>query len=304
MKYCDNHGAPQRDAALPDRCCGANVPTSAMPALLACILALALCLGGCTGRPAAGDTNETPGSGSAAAEIPLPEETPASPAPASPPPAASGEDGPSPMSQPVTTEMAGLVPASKPWQGAWVNAKDSDDFFVFENVSNVSDTPIDNGDGSYFIYRARLEDNALTDAFLFERSDEREMLTRMDAAGDLVGYYVRPTYDRAPSPLPTEDWGMYTLVTDYTQSEENPEGTPNPFGPFDVFMIDAFRFGSRPYQRLVDNGGGSWTCACDFPEGENDLEVNFRFEVQGDDLYMTIYDTAGNARYLYVLAGR
>lgn len=85
MKYCDNHGAPQRDAALPDRCCGANVPTSAMPALLACILALALCLGGCTGRPA-GDTNETPGSGSAAAEIPLPEETPASPAPASPPP--------------------------------------------------------------------------------------------------------------------------------------------------------------------------------------------------------------------------
>ena len=50
MKYCDNHGAPQRDAALPDRCCGANVPTSAMPALLACILALALCLGGCTGR--------------------------------------------------------------------------------------------------------------------------------------------------------------------------------------------------------------------------------------------------------------
>ena len=114
------------------------------------------------------------------------------------------------MSQPVTTEMAGLVPASKPWQGAWVNAKDSDDFFVFENVSNVSDTPVDNGDGSYFIYRARLEDNALTDAFLFERSDEREMLTRMDAAGDLVGYYVRPTYDRAPSPLPTEDWGMYT----------------------------------------------------------------------------------------------
>ena len=200
--------------------------------------------------------------------------------------------------------MAGLVPASKPWQGAWVNAKDSDDFFVFENVSNVSDTPVDNGDGSYFIYRARLEDNALTDAFLFERSDEREMLTRMDAAGDLVGYYVRPTYDRAPSPLPTEDWGMYTLVTDYTQSEENPEGTPNPFGPFDVFMIDAFRFGSRPYQRLVDNGGGSWTCACDFPEGENDLEVNFRFEVQGDDLYMTIYDAAGNARYLYVLAGR
>ena len=188
MKYCDNHGAPQRDAALPDRCCGANVPTSAMPALLACILALALCLGGCTGRPAAGDTNETPGSGSAAAEIPLPEETPASPAPASPPPAASGEDGPSPMSQPVTTEMAGLVPASKPWQGAWVNAKDSDDFFVFENVSNVSDTPVDNGDGSYFIYRARLEDNALTDAFLFERNDEREMLTRMDAAGDLVGY--------------------------------------------------------------------------------------------------------------------
>ena len=79
MKYCDNHGAPQRDAALPDRCGGANVPTSAMPALLACILALALCLGGCTGRPAAGDTNETPGSGSAAAEIPLPEETPASP---------------------------------------------------------------------------------------------------------------------------------------------------------------------------------------------------------------------------------
>ena len=208
------------------------------------------------------------------------------------------------MSQPVTTEMAGLVPASKPWQGAWVNAKDSDDFFVFENVSNVSDTPVDNGDGSYFIYRARLEDNALTDAFLFERNDEREMLTRMDAAGDLVGYYVRPTYDRAPSPLPTEDWGMYTLVTDYTQSEENPEGTPNPFGPFDVFMIDAFRFGSRPYQRLVDNGGGSWTCACDFPEGENNLEVNFRFEVQGDDLYMTIYDAAGNARYLYVLAGR
>ena len=37
MKYCDNHGAPQRDAALPDRCGGANVPTSAMPALLACI---------------------------------------------------------------------------------------------------------------------------------------------------------------------------------------------------------------------------------------------------------------------------
>ena len=69
-------------------------------------------------------------------------------------------------------------------------------------------------------------------------------------------------------------------------------------------MIDAFRFGSRPYQRLVDNGGVSWTCACDFPEGENDLEVNFRFEVQGDDLYMTIYDAAGNARYLYVLAGR
>ena len=26
MKYCDNHGAPQRDAALPDRCGGANVP--------------------------------------------------------------------------------------------------------------------------------------------------------------------------------------------------------------------------------------------------------------------------------------
>ena len=103
----------------------------------------------------------------------------------------------------------------------------------------------------------------------------------MDAAGDLVGYYVRPTYDRAPSPLPTEDWGMYTLVTDYTQSEENPEGTPNPFGPFDVFMIDAFRFGSRPYQRLVDNGGGSWTCACDFPEGRTIWKLTSALKSRG-----------------------
>ena len=89
----------------------------------------------------------------------------------------------------------------------------------------------------------------------------------MDAAGDLVGYYVRPTYDRAPSPLPTEDWGMYTLVTDYTQSEENPEGTPNPFGPFDVFMIDAFRFGSRPYQRLVDQRRRFLDLRLRFPRG-------------------------------------
>ena len=81
MKYCDNHGAPQRDAALPDRCCGANVPTSAMPALLACILAPGAVPGGlrsarrrghqrdawqrvCGGRnPAAGGNARQPGAG-------------------------------------------------------------------------------------------------------------------------------------------------------------------------------------------------------------------------------------------------
>ena len=52
MKYCDNHGAPQRDAALPDPLRRGQCPR--LPPcrpLLACILALALCLGGCTGRP-------------------------------------------------------------------------------------------------------------------------------------------------------------------------------------------------------------------------------------------------------------
>lgn len=193
-----------------------------------------------------------------------------------------------------------LVTENEPWKGAWAYS-DGSDILIFENTMAAQDNAITNADGSITIYRADSRDGSVYS--IFTLSSDQTTLTEQDAEGNLVQTYVRPTYDMAATPLPTAYWGSYTLMEDNTISELNPYGDlTNFFGPGENFIIDAFRIGKAPYNRLVDYGDGTWSAYFTMPpEGGYS---NFGFVTEGEDLYLEIYDDSGNVRGRYLRTAR
>lgn len=220
----------------------------------------------------------------------VPEETPV---PATPVPTASPSSTPEPVADSSADtpleETSCLVPAAEPWKGAWCTP-DGSELFIFEADVYGVDTYVTNEDGSTTIYRADSRDGAVYEIYNFS-ADETE-LTEMDSEGNVLGTYCRPTYEMAPNPLPDSCWGSYMLIEDNTITEYNPYGSLNQLGPSDNFIIDAFRFGSFPYQQLTDYGNGTWSAY--FPIPPEGGFYNFGFVTEGEDLYMEIYDDAGS----------
>lgn len=193
-----------------------------------------------------------------------------------------------------------LVTENEPWKGAWAYS-DGSDLLIFENTMAAQDNAITNADGSITIYRADSRDGSVYS--IFTLSSNQTTLTEQDAEGNLVQTYVRPTYDMAATPLPTAYWGSYTLMEDNTISELNPYGDlTNFFGPGENFIIDAFRIGKAPYNRLVDYGDGTWSAYFTVPP-EGGFS-NFGFVTEGEDLYFEIYDDSGNVRGRYLRTAR
>lgn len=220
----------------------------------------------------------------------LPEEEP-SPVPTEVPSEASTPSDSNPAPEQPVEETSCLVPSAEPWKGAWCSP-DGSELFIFEATVYTVDTYQTNEDGSITIYRADERDGTLYDIYTFS-ADETE-LTRADPAGNILGTYYRPSYDIAPNPLPEAYWGAYTMVEDNTISDYNPNGFTQ-LGPQDLFIIDAFRFGSFPYQELTDLGDGTWSAYFAIPpEGG---EYRFGFTADGSDLYVSIYSTLDGSVY-------
>lgn len=227
------------------------------------------------------------------AETPMPEETPA----------AQGS-----VARTVQESIADvrpvedccLVTENEPWKGAWLY-EDGSDLLIFENTMGAQDNAVVNADGSVTIYRADPRSGLVDSVFTF--SADQTTLTEQDAEGNLRQTYIRPTYDMAATPLPTFCWGAYTLVEVNTANEIDPYSSlTNFYGPAENFIIDAFRFGKAPYYRLVDYGDGTWGAYFIVPpEGGNS---DFGFVIEGEDLYMEIYDDAGNVRGRYLRTAR
>ena len=293
MKYCIHCGAQLPDDAQFCPGCGKAVgdgasATSArkipLPTLLA-VLAVALVAGVVFALTRGGSSQEAPGapqSGESTATVtatasPTPTETPvASPAPTETP-------------QPVQDDGSWLVAAAGPWKGAWCT-EDGAELMIFESWNmNASQLPETNEDGSITIYCTDVRGGTPTETYLF--SADQTTLTHLDYTGKTLATYRRPTYDMAPTPLPSSDWGAYTMV-------EGDATGYNPYGPSVDFLVDAFRFGSCPYQRLSDNGDGTLSIYC--PSGPEGFFTVFSFSTEGEDTYLTIYDADGNVRYRYL----
>lgn len=258
-------------------------------ALLALVV-LALAIGLAAAAPAG-----TAADPAASASEPAATEKPAAtPAPAATePPAASepAQDTP----QAAVDDGSWLVTSREPWKGAWI-ASDGSQLLVFENTMSAQDNAVPNDDGSITIYRADARDGVVYSVYTF--SADQTTLTEEDAEGNLVGTYVRPTYEMASTPLPSSYWGAYALVEDNTITDYNPFGALGQFGPAENFILDAFRFGNAPYQRLVDYGDGTWSAYLLIPpEGG---KITFGFTTEGENLYMEIYDLDGNIRGRYL----
>ena len=258
-------------------------------ALLALVV-LALAIGLAAAAPAG-----TAADPAASASEPAATEKPAAtPAPAATePPAASepAQDTP----QAAVDDGSWLVTSREPWKGAWITS-DGSQLLVFENTMSAQDNAVPNDDGSITIYRADARDGVVYSVYTF--SADQTTLTEEDAGGNLVETYVRPTYDMAATPMPSTYWGAYTLVEDNTITDYNPFGELAQFGPAEDFILDAFRFGNAPYQRLVDYGDGTWSAYLIIPPEGGD--ITFGFTEEGDDLYLEIYDLDGNIRGRYL----
>lgn len=227
------------------------------------------------------------------AERPMPEETPAAQGSV----ARTVQES---IADVRSIEDCCLVTENEPWKGAWLY-EDGSDLLIFENTMGAQDSAVINEDGSTTIYRADPRSGLVDTIFTF--SADQTTLTEQDAEGNLVQTYVRPTYDMAATPLPTFYWGSYTLVEDNTISELNPYSSlTNFYGPSENFIIDAFRIGKAPYNRLVDYGDGTWSAYFTVPpEGGYS---NFGFVTEGEDLYFEIYDDSGNIRGRYLRTAR
>ena len=258
-------------------------------ALLALVV-LALAIGLAAAAPAA--TAADPAA--SASEPAATEEPAATPAPAATEPPAASEPAPD-TPQAAVDDGSWLVTPQEPWKGAWI-ASDGSQLMVFENTMSAQDNTVPNDDGSVTIYRADARDGVVYNIYTF--SADQTTLTEEDAGGNLVETYVRPTYDMAATPLPSTYWGAYTLVEDNTITDYNPFGELVQFGPAEDFILDAFRFGNAPYQRLVDYGDGTWSAYLIIPPEGGD--ITFGFTEEGDDLYLEIYDLDGNIRGRYL----
>ena len=248
MKYCTHCGAQLPDDAQFCPGCGkaagdGTSPTPArkipLPALLA-ILAVALVAGVVFALTRNGSAQEAPGapqSGESTATV----TATASPAPTEAP---AASPAPTETPQPVQDDGSWLVTAAEPWKGAWCT-EDGAELMIFESWNmNASQLPETNEDGSITIYCTDVRGGTPTETYLF--SADQTTLTHMDHTGKTLDTYRRPTYDMAPTPLPSSDWGAYTMV-------EGDASGYNPYGPSVDFIVDAFRFGICPYQRLSDN---------------------------------------------------
>lgn len=264
---------------------------------LGVLLLLALIIGIAAGSLA--DTTDTTADPAVSVSEPAEPEEPiatsepvASATPTEPPVPTDTQDTASPE---VSTEASCLVPVREPWKGAWI-ASDGSQLMVFENAMAAQDSAVTNEDGSVTIYRADPRDGVVYSVFTF--SADETTLTEQDTNGNLVETYVRPTYDMASTPLPSFYWGAYTLVENNTITDYNPFGDLAQFGPEEDFIIDAFRFGNAPYQRLVDYGDGTWSAYLVLPPESG--EITFGFTTEGEDLYMEIYGLDGNIRGRYL----
>lgn len=276
-----------------------RIPGSILPPVLGgvailVLLILALAVGLAAGSSSdAAPVPETSLSEPAAPEEPIATPEPVASAAPTEPPAPTDTQGTA--SQTFSIDTPCLVPVNEPWKGAWATL-DGSNIMVFENTMAAQDNAVANEDGSVTIYRADSRDGVVYSVFTF--SADETTLTEQDADGNIVETYYRPAYDMAYTPLPTYYWGAYTLVENNTISDFNPYGDLNSFGPADNFIIDAFRFGNAPYQRLVDYGDGTWSAYLLLPpEGG---EITFGFTEEGEDLYMELYDASGNVRGRYL----
>lgn len=291
MKYCVHCGAQLPDDAKFCPGCGkaagdgtSPVPSRKVPLpILLAALAVALVIGVVFALTRNDSSQEAPGA-------PQPGESAvtatASPAPTESPTASPGPDE---TSQPVQDDGSWLVTTAEPWKGAWCT-EDGAELMIFESWNmNASQLPQTNEDGSITIYCTDVRGGSPTETYLF--SADQATLTHLDYTGKTLAVYRRPTYDMAPTPLPSSDWGAYTLV-------EGDAADYNPYGPNVDFIVDAFRFGNCPYQRLTDNGGDTLSIFC--PVGAEGFFATFRISAEGEDTYLTIYDNDGNVQYRYL----
>lgn len=272
----------------------ANIFSPILGGFVLVVLAVAAALIGYLLAPTGPSDSSSEASAYSTTEI-VPEATPV-------PATTAPTEAPSMTSEPIadsTTDTSleeyyCLVPVAEPWKGAWCSP-DGSELFIFEADPYGVDTYMANDDGSTTIYRADERDGSVYEIYTFS-ADETE-LTKMDPDGNVLGTYYRPTYDMAPNPLPASCWGDYMLVQDNTVTEYNPFGSLNQLGSSDNFIIDAFRFGSYPYEQLTDNGNGTWSAY--FPIPPEGGFYTFGFVAEGEDMYMEIYDDAGNVRGRY-----
>ena len=278
-----------------------RIPNNFLAPVLGGIVLLALVLLALATGLAAGSPDAAAADPSASTSEPTAQKEPAAtPEPvATEPPAPTEAPAESDTVQNAAPQTADdgswLVTAQEPWKGAWI-ASDGSQLMVFENTMSAQDNAVPNDDGSITIYRADARDGVVYSVYTF--SADQTTLTEEDAEGNLVGIYVRPTYEMASTPLPSSYWGAYALVEDNTITDYNPFGELAQFGPAEDFILDAFRFGNAPYQRLVDYGDGTWSAYLLIPpEGG---EITFGFTTEGENLYMEIYDLDGNIRGRYL----
>ena len=202
--------------------------------------------------------------------------------------ASTNESSPTPTEEPaVETETGYRVMEDEPWKGAWCSDNDGS-IMIFENTLNETDMTQANQDGSITIRRADGRDGVLETVYTF--SSDESTLEQASPDGAVQCVYHRPTYDMAPSPLPSEYWGAYQLV-DYSMD--------NPYGPDINFIVDAFRFGNCPYQDYADKGNGAGSIYCPVaPEG---FTIDFLIDTEVDgETYLNIFDYDGNQQCRFV----
>lgn len=222
-------------------------------ALLALVV-LALAIGLAAAAPA-GTAADPAASASepAATEVPAATPAPAATAPPAPTEAPAGPESESTapdLTNAVPAEGCWLAPADQPWQGVWYTEDGFTMRLLGNSIGNIQYQSEPTGDGGYRIACSDVRDGIVSQ--IYELSPDQTTLTELDADGNFVNSYRRPTYSEAYSPLPQEFWGFYTHV-------EGDSYLSQFAGPQENFVVDAFRFGDCLYQELTDNGDGTYT---------------------------------------------
>lgn len=180
-----------------------------------------------------------------------------------------------------------IAPADAPWEGAWYSIQNSYLMILDGRPETQTSVELQN-DGSYILYSADVR-SGIVDT-LYELSADQATLTQMDANGNVVDTYRRPTFDEAYSPLPEDFWGIYTHV-------EGSSSMSDYFSYGGDLVVDAFRFGIAAYQELTDNGDGTYTFNLLY--GQEGGYAMVSLGTYEEEPAIAVYDTNGNVTDVY-----